>query len=383
MLGQRNHYNVKLLKGYGVSINLKDNRLCLKGGRDPFTGEQYVEEWFVSQIPYERIVISGKGYLSTEAVKLLTDHNINIILTDTYGNLITAMHKVMSNPTATNYRMAQYDSFRSPEKVAYLQKQLLKSKLESQIIFLQSTQRPEVQAAIDGLTAYMTKIESAKDKRDLLTIESRAGHIYFRNYAKLFDSKYGFISRHGGGIRLGNRYASDPVNGLLNYGYTVLAGEICKFINGLGLDPYYGFFHVAHNSFQALVYDMIEPFRWLVEYAVYKIAADTNHNEDLIDLYLSKAKEEVTMSVLIKKPMDNFIPVAQKFQMQMQNRFEVRQNPNVHDRMFFIDNICYIIGQSIKDAGKKPTYMIRVENGGIFRHTFDELWEKGTKILPN
>jgi CRISP-associated protein Cas1 len=104
--GQKNHYNVKLLKGYGVSINLKENRLCLKGGRDPFTGEQETEEWFVSQIPYERIVISGKGYISTEAVKLLTDHNINIILIDIYGNLITAMHKVMSGPRATNYRIA-------------------------------------------------------------------------------------------------------------------------------------------------------------------------------------------------------------------------------------------------------------------------------------
>ena len=93
--GQKNHYNVKLLKGYGVSISLEDNRLCLKGGRDPFTGEQESEVWFVYQIPYERIVISGKGYLSTEAVKLLTDHNTNIILTDTYGNLVTAMHKVM------------------------------------------------------------------------------------------------------------------------------------------------------------------------------------------------------------------------------------------------------------------------------------------------
>lgn len=216
--GQKNRYNVKFLKGYGVSINLKDNRICLKGGRDPFTGEQETEEWFVTQISYERIVISGKGYLSTDAVKLLTDHNINIILTDTYGNLITAMHQVMSSPIATRYRMAQYDTFRNPEKVVYLQKQVLKAKLESQIQFLQSIQRPELQEAIDGLTSYMTKIDKAKDKRDLLTIESRADHLYFRTYGKLFDKgKYGFISRHGGGIRLSNRYASDPINGLLNF----------------------------------------------------------------------------------------------------------------------------------------------------------------------
>ena len=31
--GQRNHYNVKEQKGYGVSITLKDNRPYLKGGK--------------------------------------------------------------------------------------------------------------------------------------------------------------------------------------------------------------------------------------------------------------------------------------------------------------------------------------------------------------
>ena len=136
--GQKNHYNVKLLRGYGVSICLKNNKVCLRGGSDVFTGEYDKEEWLVTQIPYERIMISGKGYVSTEVIKLLTEKNINIILTDTYGNLLTAMHQVMSSPTATNYRIAQYDTFRNPVKVAYLQKQLLKSKLESQIAFLQS-----------------------------------------------------------------------------------------------------------------------------------------------------------------------------------------------------------------------------------------------------
>ena len=50
--------------------------------------------------------------------------------------------------------------------------------------------------------------------------------------------------------------------------------EIAKFVNGIGLDPYFGFMHKTHNSFQALVYDLIEPFRWLVESAVYKLAVE-------------------------------------------------------------------------------------------------------------
>ncbi len=32
--GQRNHFNVKLLRGYGVSINIKDNHLILKNGQN-------------------------------------------------------------------------------------------------------------------------------------------------------------------------------------------------------------------------------------------------------------------------------------------------------------------------------------------------------------
>jgi len=32
--GKKNHYNVKLLSGYGVSINLKDSRLELEACTD-------------------------------------------------------------------------------------------------------------------------------------------------------------------------------------------------------------------------------------------------------------------------------------------------------------------------------------------------------------
>ena len=274
--GKKNHYNVKLLRGYGASISRRNNKVCLKGGKDIFTGKQEIEEWFVTQIPYERIVIAGKGYISTDAIQLLTEHNINIILLDSFGNLISNMNNVMSSPTGTNYRIGQYDTFRDRTKVLYLQKQLLTAKLESQLSFLKGLDKDEMNEAINGIEVYLSKVNNPtiKDKRDLLVIEARSGHLYFRNYVKLFDQKYGFDSRRGGGIAMTNRYASDVINALLNYGYAVLAAEIAKFVNGLGLDPYYGFMHKTHNSFQALVYDLIEPFRWLTEFAVYKIAVE-------------------------------------------------------------------------------------------------------------
>ena len=70
-------------------------------------------------------------YVSTESIKLLSKKNINVILTDTYGNLISNMNDVVVSNTSTTYRIGQYDTFRDPEKVMYLQKQMLVSKLQS------------------------------------------------------------------------------------------------------------------------------------------------------------------------------------------------------------------------------------------------------------
>ena len=37
---RRNHFNVKFLRGYGISVNLKENKLVLKNGYDYFAKEQ-------------------------------------------------------------------------------------------------------------------------------------------------------------------------------------------------------------------------------------------------------------------------------------------------------------------------------------------------------
>ena len=68
--GHKNHYNIKLFRGYGVSINLTQNKIILKNGSHDITGKQESEEWFVTKIPYEKIVISGEGYVSTEAIPI-------------------------------------------------------------------------------------------------------------------------------------------------------------------------------------------------------------------------------------------------------------------------------------------------------------------------
>ena len=248
--GKRNHYNVKFLKGYGHSISVKNSKIILKDCHDPFS-EPTQEEWFVKNMPYEKIVLSGKGYISTEALSLLSENNRNVILLDNQGKAITFCNGMMDSLTATKYRMAQYDTFRDESKRKYLVKQIISAKKESQLKLLK----------LIG-----SSVTSLPDQEHL------GSKIYFKEFTKFIPEKYGFVSRNQSFIRISKNNATDVINALLNYGYSVLAGEISKFVCGIGLDPYFGFMHKSHTGFQPLVYDLIEPFRWLVDYTIFQMA---------------------------------------------------------------------------------------------------------------
>jgi len=150
---KRNHYNVKFLKGYGHSISVKNSKIILKNCADPFSPPS-IEEWHVNGMPYSKIVLSGKGYVSTEAMSILSENNKHIILLDTYGNPVTFLEPVRSSFTATQYRMGQYDTFRDKKKCEYLAKQIVKAKLDSQIRFLEYTGNKELHQGISKLKQY-------------------------------------------------------------------------------------------------------------------------------------------------------------------------------------------------------------------------------------
>lgn len=79
--------------------------------------------------------------------------------------------------------------------------------------------------------------------------------------------------------------AQNPVNLALNYAYGVLEGECRKAINTVGLEPSIGFLHEFsdYQTKQSLVYDLQEPYRWIVDVVV--LEAFESGVLDLKDFY--------------------------------------------------------------------------------------------------
>jgi CRISPR-associated protein Cas1 len=62
-------------------------------------------------------------------------------------------------------------------------------------------------------------------------------------------------------LRRTNRNARHPVNAMLNYAYAVLESQVRTTIAEAGLDPTIGYLHACQPGRQALVYDLMEPYR--------------------------------------------------------------------------------------------------------------------------
>jgi CRISPR-associated protein Cas1 len=95
----------------------------------------------------------------------------------------------------------------------------------------------------------------------------------------------GYISLQGRMTSSHQNNASEPVNLALNYGCGFLEGEVRKAINAVGLEASVGFLHdfSDYQTKQSLVYDLQEPFRWLIDASVIEVFE--SRTLDLADFY--------------------------------------------------------------------------------------------------
>lgn len=124
---------------------------------------------------------------------------------------------------------------------------VVRSKLEQQAAALEATGAPTA-----PLTALIPKVKSG----DPENIEAQGAQRYWR---LLFGDTFR-RDQDGGGL-----------NGMLNYGYTVLRACTARAVVAAGLHPSIGLHHSNDNNAMRLVDDLMEPFRPIVDLKVWHL----------------------------------------------------------------------------------------------------------------
>jgi len=118
--------------------------------------------------------------------------------------------------------------------------------------------------ALADLKAQQTSARQAATFNELLGLEGRAGYVYFNRFQAHLPSEFEFQTRIAPD-------APDPVNAMLNFGYSLLHRLTTALITVQGLHPGLGFYHRPSDRYEALASDLMEPFRYLVDLIVLRL----------------------------------------------------------------------------------------------------------------
>lgn len=110
---------------------------------------------------------------------------------------------------------------------------------------------------------------------------------------------------------------------------------------------------------------------------------DPYFNGEAFDAYFSDIHEAIQIWILAERYSNDVKTYADKHVKQYGTEISLRRSTELHDRLIIIDqDDCWITGGSVKDAGKKASYLIPVQPAiaeaklGIY----SDIWERAAEL---
>lgn len=224
----------------------------------------------IPSIKISSIIIFGNCTITPSVIQYCFKKEIPITLLSSHGKYYGTIETTFNN----NTDFERLQLFRSLDDLFSLKlsEEIVKAKIHnSRVILLRHykfNRQNKIKRSADYLNKIASKIENDKDVHDLRGYEGVAASSYFSVFGLLLDkSKYFYTER----FNRTKRPPLDPVNSLLSFGYTLLASNIYSFIKARKLNPYCGFFHAIRTGHPALVSDLMEEFRFVIDTLVINI----------------------------------------------------------------------------------------------------------------
>lgn len=260
----------------------------------------------VSAKKIDSILITTGSALSSDAVKLALENNIEIQFLDKYGQSMGKVwHPKMGSTTYIRRRQLEIAETKEGTEII---KELMIQKTENMVDHLYNLGLKRSNKKQQFLNEKIEGIENLKSKlmntygliddirNTIMGLEGNISKKYFKSLSYLVPERYEF---HGRSFRP----AKDEFNCLLNYGYGVLYGKVEKVIILAGLDPYVGILHTDNYNKKSFVFDFIEPYRHHIDRIVMKLFSrkkvrKSNFNEIKDGLTLNEEGKKLLLSNL-------------------------------------------------------------------------------------
>lgn len=266
----------------------------LQKNGDCFKIKKEEEVLEVSVHKVSSILITTAAYLTTDAIKLAMDHNIDVIFLDHFGDPFGRVwHSKLGSTTLIRRRQLEIAEM---EEGLQLALSWIARKFDNQIELLTELRKSRTRKSAE-ITSYIDQLKESRTRLDtvngpvreargtIMGIEGHGGRIYFDAVSSLMPDRYKFHGRS-------RNPAKDEFNTLLNYAYGVLYSKVEKACIIAGLDPYVGLLHTDHYNKKSMIFDLIENFRIWADGTVINLFAGRSVKQEHFD----KLKDGFTLN---------------------------------------------------------------------------------------
>jgi CRISPR-associated protein Cas1 len=294
--GRRKHRDRQplILSGHGLRLRVDHGTLFIQNGftHYPQRREEYrlfPGDW---RLPSRIVILDGSGSITLEVLRWLADTNVPLAHINWRGEVIQF---VGGSGYAINPRLAQAQlAARKNGRWLVLSRKLVSEKIANSIATLREAfpKLPKIKAGVAKLRVLAREMKHAAPATvdDLLGMEGKAAIAYFEAWYE-FPIRWKGTDRNpvpddwqrigrrlsmaSNGKSRRNQYATHPVNAMLNYAYGMLENQVRAQVIASGLDPTIGYFHGSFRGKHALVFDLMEPLRPVVDRGILEFAQQT------------------------------------------------------------------------------------------------------------
>jgi len=253
-------------------LEISEHGSVLKRRHDCFIVRTASEEVEFPAEKVEAIIITANALVSTQAVALCLEKEIQLVLASWSGKPFGRFWA--STPgRATEIRRRQYLNLDS--QTAYeISREIVSTKLKEQrklLVHLKNNRKTNTETlkrSIVNLEEALAQTDvllfSPQFKQVLLGLEGFAASEYFNAISSILPKKYSFSKRT-------RKPSQDRFNAILNYAYGYTYSDIEKIVILSGLDPNAGLYHADVYGKPTLVFDIIEMYRAKVDRLVVRL----------------------------------------------------------------------------------------------------------------
>jgi CRISPR-associated endonuclease Cas1 len=286
-----------ILTGHGLSIRVAKGALLVRDGHTHWPQEKREHRFFKGALdaPTRVVVVDGSGEITLDALDWMSAQGVALIRLAWNGEA-----RAVLSPTgyaADPERVAWQRATRGdPAARLEFSTKLVADKLEASLATLRdhvpASKRRDAATAEAERTQSLIADNPPTTVSDLLGHEGRAAKAYFAAWAGIPVAWRGAKSRPvpdawrrfesraslARGMKPKNRFASHPVNAMLNYAYGALETRLRIEAVADGYDPTLGIMHNPWRGRSSYVFDLMEPERPRVDAAVLRFVRETVFN---------------------------------------------------------------------------------------------------------